>query len=52
LPYSGYRFFFFLGQVPSILWTLPAFSEISNMARDNLTAPVAATATAQVKKMF
>jgi hypothetical protein len=36
-------------ECPSNLWTLPAFSEISNMARGNLTAPVAATATAQVK---
>jgi hypothetical protein len=33
----------------SNLWTLPAFSELSNMSRDDLTHPVAAAATAQVK---
>jgi hypothetical protein len=33
----------------SNLWTLPAFSELSNMSRNDLTHPVAAAATAQVK---
>jgi hypothetical protein len=36
-------------ECPSNLWTLPAFSELSNMTRDDLTTPVAAAATAQVK---
>jgi hypothetical protein len=31
------------------LWTLPTFSEPSNMTRDDLATPVAAAATAQVK---
>jgi hypothetical protein len=33
----------------SNLWTLPTFSEISNMSRDDLTTPVDTAATAQVK---
>jgi hypothetical protein len=33
---------------PSNLWTLPNFSELANMSRDNLTFPVAA-ATPKVK---
>jgi hypothetical protein len=36
-------------ECPSNLWTLPTFSEISNMSCDDLTTPVAAAATAQVK---
>jgi hypothetical protein len=34
--------------VPINLWTLPNFSELANMSRDNLTFPVAA-ATPKVK---
>jgi hypothetical protein len=49
LPYSGYQLLFFLGRVPINLWTLPAFSELSNMSPNDLTNPVAAVATAQVK---
>jgi hypothetical protein len=49
LPYSGFQFLFFLGEYPSNLWTLPTFSEASNMSREDLTAPVDAAATAQVK---
>ncbi len=30
---------------PSNLWTLPTFSELANMSRDDLTSPVAAAAT-------
>jgi hypothetical protein len=36
-------------ECPSNLWTLPTFSEVSNLSRDDLTTPVAAAATAQVK---
>jgi hypothetical protein len=46
LPYSGYHFLLFLGQVP--YKTLPAFSNPST-TRDNLTHPVTAAATTQVK---
>jgi hypothetical protein len=49
LPYSGFQFLFFLGRVPSNLWTLPTFSEFANMSRDDLTSPVTAATTAQVK---
>jgi hypothetical protein len=48
-PYSGFQFLFFLREYPSNLWTLPTFSEASNMSREDLTAPVDAAATAQVK---
>ncbi len=36
-------------ECPSNLWTLPAFFELSNMTRDDLTTPVTAAATTQVK---
>ncbi len=36
-------------ECPSNLWTLPTFSELANMCCDDLTSPVAAAATAQVK---
>ncbi len=36
-------------ECPSNLGTLPTFSELANMTRGNLTSPVAAAATAQVK---
>jgi ABC-type Zn uptake system ZnuABC Zn-binding protein ZnuA len=36
-------------ECPTNLWTLPAYSEFSNMTQDNLTTPVAAAATTQVK---
>jgi hypothetical protein len=35
--------------VPIKPWTLPDFSELSNMSRNDLTHPVAAAATAQDK---
>jgi hypothetical protein len=34
---------------PATLWILPTFSDPQNMNRDDLTAPVAAAATSQVK---
>jgi hypothetical protein len=34
---------------PANLWISPAFSDPQNMSRDNLTSPVAAAATSQVK---
>jgi hypothetical protein len=34
---------------PSNLWTLPTFSELANISSDDLTSPVAAAATDQVK---
>jgi hypothetical protein len=48
LPYSGFQFLFFVGRVPN-LWTLPTFSDHQNMTREDLTSPVAAAATSQVK---
>jgi hypothetical protein len=42
-------FFSSWGECPANLWTLPTFSEPSNMTQDDLTTPVAAAATAQVK---
>jgi hypothetical protein len=36
-------------ECPSNLWTLPTFSELANMSCDDLTSPVTAAATAQVK---
>jgi hypothetical protein len=36
-------------ECPSNLWTLPTFSELANMNRDDFTSPVAAAATAQAK---
>jgi hypothetical protein len=36
-------------ECPSNLWTLPTFSELANMTRDDLISPVIAAATAQVK---
>jgi hypothetical protein len=35
---------------PTNLWTLPAYSELSNMTQDDLTTPVAAAAITQVKR--
>jgi hypothetical protein len=36
-------------ECPSNLWTLPNFSKLANMSRDDLPSPVTAAATAQVK---
>jgi hypothetical protein len=36
-------------ECPTNLWTLPAFSELSTMICDDLTHPVTAAATTQVK---
>jgi hypothetical protein len=36
-------------ECPSNLWTLSAFSELSDMSRNDLTNPVTAAATARVK---
>ncbi len=36
-------------ECPTNLWTLPTFSDLANMTREDLTSPVAAAATAQVK---
>jgi hypothetical protein len=49
LPYSGYRILFLLERVFFKPWTLPAFSELSNMSRDTLVHLIAAAATTQVK---
>jgi hypothetical protein len=57
LPYSGYHILLFLGRVPhksldecpTNLWTVPTFSEPPTMTCDDLTHPVTAAATTQVK---
>jgi hypothetical protein len=36
-------------ECPTNLWTLPTFSELANMTREDLNSPVAAAATALVK---
>ncbi len=36
-------------ECPANLWILPTFSAPQNMTRDDLTSPVAAAATSQVK---
>jgi hypothetical protein len=43
------NFYFSWDECPSNLWTLPTFSELANMSHDDLTSPVDAAATAQVK---
>jgi phenylalanine-4-hydroxylase len=43
------NFFSSWDECPTNLWTLPTFSELANMSRDDLTTTVAAAATAQVK---
>jgi hypothetical protein len=40
--------FIHLGTSAQHLWTLPTFSELANMTREDLTSPVAAAATSQV----
>jgi hypothetical protein len=49
LPYSGSNSYSSWDKCPSKLWTLPTFSELANMSCDDLTSPIAAAATAQVK---
>ncbi len=49
LPYSGYHFCSSWDNSPANLWILQTFSDPQNMKRDDLTAPVAAAATSQVK---
>jgi hypothetical protein len=36
-------------ECPTKLWTLPTFSDLENMTREDLTSPVTAAATSQVK---
>jgi hypothetical protein len=36
-------------EYPANLWILPTFSDPQNMSHDDLTSPVAAAATSQVK---
>jgi hypothetical protein len=48
-PYSGFHFYSSWEECPANLWTLPTFSDLANMTRDDLISPVAAAATAQVK---
>jgi hypothetical protein len=36
-------------ECPTNLWTLPAFSDLANMTREDLISPVAAAATSQGK---
>jgi hypothetical protein len=49
LPYSGFQFYSSWDECPTNLWTLPAFSDLANMTREDLTSLVAAAATSQVK---
>jgi hypothetical protein len=50
LPYSGFHFFnSSWDECPTNLWTLPTFSNCENITREDLTHPVAAAATSQVK---
>ncbi len=49
LPFSGFQFLFFMGECSTNLWTSPIFSDLANMTREDLTTPVAAAATSQVK---
>jgi hypothetical protein len=49
LPDSASNSYSSWDECPSNLWTLPTFSELANMTRDDLTSPVATEATAQVK---
>jgi hypothetical protein len=52
LPYSGFFFSIFYSSwdegLPN-LWALPIFSNLANMSCEDLTHPVAAAATSQVK---
>jgi hypothetical protein len=43
------NFYFSWDECPTNLWTLPTFSDLANMTREDLTSPVAAAATSQVK---
>ncbi len=49
LPYSGFHFYSLWDECLTNLWTLPAFSDLANMTHEDLTSPVAAAATSQVK---
>ncbi len=49
LPYSGFNFYSSWDECPTNLWTLPTFSDLANMTHEDLTSPVAAAATSQVK---
>jgi hypothetical protein len=42
-------FYYSWDECPTNLWTLPTFSELANMTREDLNSPVTAAATAQVK---
>jgi hypothetical protein len=43
------NFYSFWDECPTNLCALPTFSDLANMTREDLTSPVAAAATAQVK---
>ncbi len=49
LPYSGFQFLFFLEQVPNKPLDFVNFFELANITHEDLTSPVAAAATAEVK---
>jgi hypothetical protein len=45
----AFSFYSSWDECPTNLWTLPTFSDHANMTREDLTSPVTAAATAQVK---
>jgi hypothetical protein len=47
LPYSGFQFSLFLGQVPNKLLDIATFSDLANMTPEDLSSPVAVAETAQ-----
>ncbi len=49
LPYSGFQFLFFVGRVPNKSLDFANISDLANMTLEDLTAPVTAAATSQVK---
>jgi hypothetical protein len=49
MPNSGFQFLLILGRVPNKSLDFANFSELANMTRVDLTSPVAAAATSQVK---
>ncbi len=48
-PTAATNFYFSWDECPTNFWTLPDFSEPTNVTWDDLTTPVAAAATTQVK---
>jgi hypothetical protein len=48
-PTVASNFYSSWDKCPTNFWTLPTFSDLENMTREDLTSPVAAAATSQVK---